>query len=155
MSLVQGETALKWPWPLAFICDAVQFISISKRTKATEKWFFQLFPFKYLMNKNWPCHKIGQGQHRVIFCINFVELQSLLLHTNFQDICSSGYEGADFFKGFEHSSHLGHVTMTSCISLLFSSHIGFIRNVLSLRLVVFYGENTVKKFNSSDLGKGQ
>ena len=49
------------------------------------------------MNQNWPCHKIDQGHPRVIFCINFVELKSLLLHTNFQDNCSSGSEGADFF----------------------------------------------------------
>ena len=36
------------------------------------------------------CRKIGQGQPRVIIYINFVELESLMLHVKFQDHRISG-----------------------------------------------------------------
>ena len=37
-----------------------------------------------------PCRKLGQGQHRVIIYINFVELESPMLHAKFQDHRTSG-----------------------------------------------------------------
>ena len=43
-----------------------------------------------------PCHKIGQGHHRVIIYINFVELKSPMLHAKFQDHRSSDSGEEDF-----------------------------------------------------------
>ena len=58
---------------------------------------FQLFsPFKRTNNPIWPCRKIGQGQPRVIIYINFVELESPMLHVKFQDHGSSGSGEEDF-----------------------------------------------------------
>ena len=45
--------------------------------------------------------KIGQGQPRVIIYINFVELESLMLHVKFQDHRTSG-SGEEDFKDFCH-----------------------------------------------------
>ena len=48
----------------------------------------------------------------IIIYINFVELQSLMLHTKFQDHHTSGSDEEDF-KGFTiygHGGHFGHVT---------------------------------------------
>ena len=47
------------------------------------------------------CGKIGQGQPRVIIYLNFVELESLMLHAKFKDhrTSSSGGEG---LKGFHY-----------------------------------------------------
>ena len=44
---------------------------------------------------------IGKGQPRVITYINFVELESPMLHAKFQDHKTSGY-GEEDFKGFHH-----------------------------------------------------
>ena len=50
---------------------------------------------------SWPTvstktNKIGQGQPRVIIYINFVELESQMLHAKFQDHRTSGYGEEDF-----------------------------------------------------------
>ena len=54
--------------------------------------------------------------------INFVELQSLMLHTNFQNHRSSGSGEEDFylkvFSIYSHGSHIGHVTLTIYINFL-------------------------------------
>ena len=44
----------------------------------------------------WPCHKIGQGHPKVMICINFVELLSLMLHAKFQNNRPSGSGEEDF-----------------------------------------------------------
>ena len=36
------------------------------------------------------CHKIGQGQTRVIILIYFIELESPMLHAKFKDHSTSG-----------------------------------------------------------------
>ena len=41
-------------------------------------------------------NKIGQSQHRVIIYINFVELESPMLHAKFQDRRTSGSGEEDF-----------------------------------------------------------
>ena len=41
-------------------------------------------------------NKIGQSQPRVIICINFVELESPMLHAKFQDHRTSGSGEEDF-----------------------------------------------------------
>ena len=45
---------------------------------------------------NLTCRKIGKGQPRVIIYINFVELESPMLHAKFQDHRTSGSGGEDF-----------------------------------------------------------
>ena len=56
---------------------------------------------------SWSCgiyinfRKIGQGQSRVIIYINFLELESPMLHAKIQDHRTSG-SGEDDFKGFYH-----------------------------------------------------
>ena len=50
----------------------------------------QFSPFKRIGDPIWPCRKIGQGQLRVIIYINFIELESLMLHAKFQDRMASG-----------------------------------------------------------------
>ena len=51
----------------------------------------------------------------VIIYINFVELESPILHAKFQDHRTSGSGEEDFLRVFTiygHSGHLGHVTWT-------------------------------------------
>ena len=53
------------------------------------------------MRLNLTLPLIDQGQPRVIIYINFVELESLMLHTKFQDHRTSG-SGEDFFRDVYH-----------------------------------------------------
>ena len=68
-------------------------------------------------------NKIGKSQPRVITYINFVELESPVLHAKFQDYRTSG-SGEEDFKGFYHihmyghGGHIGHVTYTIYINFL-------------------------------------
>ena len=57
---------------------------------------YQFSPFKRIGDPIRPCRKIGQGQPRVIIYINFVELESLMLHAKFQDHKTSGSGEEDF-----------------------------------------------------------
>ena len=43
---------------------------------------------------------MGHDQPRVIIYINFVELESPMLHAKFQDLGTSGSGEEDFLKGF-------------------------------------------------------
>ena len=46
---------------------------------------FTFFPYKSIRDQIWPCIlKIGQGQSRVIVCINLVLLEHPMLHTKFR-----------------------------------------------------------------------
>ena len=56
----------------------------------------QFSPFKYISELSLPCCKIVQSQLRVIIYINFEELESLILHTKFQDQRTSGSGVYDF-----------------------------------------------------------
>ena len=62
--------------------------------------------------------KVGQGQPRVIIYIDFVELQSLILHAKFQDhrTSGSGEEDLKVFTKYGLGGHFGHVTWTICIN---------------------------------------
>ena len=51
---------------------------------------FTFFPYKSIRDQIWPCRKVGQGQPRIIIYINFVELESPMLHAKFQDYRTSG-----------------------------------------------------------------
>ena len=53
--------------------------------------------FKCMVNLCWPCHKIGQGQPKVMIYVNFVELFSLMLHAKFQNHRSSDSGELSFF----------------------------------------------------------
>ena len=45
---------------------------------------FTFFSYKSIRDQIWPCHKIGQGQPRVIIWINLVVLEHQMLPTKFQ-----------------------------------------------------------------------
>ena len=50
--------------------------------------------------------------------INFVELQSLMLHTKFQNHWPSGSGEDKVFSIYSHGGHLDHVTLTIYINFL-------------------------------------
>ena len=56
----------------------------------------QFSPVKSTGDPIWPCHKIGQGQPRVIIYINFIELEPPMLHAKFQDNRTFGSGEEDF-----------------------------------------------------------
>ena len=58
----------------------------------------QFSPFNRTGDPVGPCHKIGQGQTRVIIYINFIELESQMLHAKFQDHRTSGSGEEDFLR---------------------------------------------------------
>ena len=74
----------------------------------------QCFPFKCTGVLLWPCRKIGHGQPKVIIYTRLVELESQMLHANFQ-IVFSRFWGRSFVKVFiiyRDGGHFGNVTMT-------------------------------------------
>ena len=92
------------------------------------------------MNLNWTWHKIGQGQPGVMIYINFVVLQSMMLHTKFQGNWPNG-SGERFFKvlsSFGHDGHLSHVTMTVCLSLICFIQNWFHMKYIFHSLVIFW-----------------
>ena len=75
----------------------------NRPTGSGEEDFLKVFafysdggPFKCMSKLCWPCRTIGQGHPRVIIYIKFVELQSLMLHTKFQNHWPSGSGEEDF-----------------------------------------------------------
>ena len=58
-----------------------------------------IFPYKSWSSEIWPCHKIGQGQPRVIIWTNYDGLESQMLHTKFCGNRSTGPE-RKIFEGF-------------------------------------------------------
>ena len=56
----------------------------------------QFYPFKRTYDPIGPCRKIGQGQPSDVIYINFVELESQMIHAKFQDHKTSGFEEVDF-----------------------------------------------------------
>ena len=81
-------------------------------------YFIIVFPSKRQATIR-SCHKIGQGQPRIIIYINFVEVESPMLYAKFKIIGFSVLENTvlKVFTIYWHGSHLGHVTWT--IQLLF------------------------------------
>ena len=59
---------------------------------------FYLFPYKSTRDQIWPCHKIGQGQLRVIIWKNLIVLEHPMLHTNFQGHRPFGSGEEDFLR---------------------------------------------------------
>ena len=72
----------------AFCYEMIQHLQKNK--------LFQFFSSQSLRDEIRPCHKIGQGQPRVVIHLNFVELDPSpplppkMLHTKFQDNKRSG-----------------------------------------------------------------
>ena len=52
----------------------------------------------YTCNRILPWRKLGQGQSRVIICINYNGLESPMLHTNFCGNRFTGSGGVDFLR---------------------------------------------------------
>ena len=71
-------------------------VSNHRRQQFPKNPLFYLLPYKSIRDQIWPCHKIGQGQPRVIIYITFVELESPMLHAKFQDHRTSGSGEEDF-----------------------------------------------------------
>ena len=96
-------------------------------------------------NLCWPCHKIGQGHPKVMICVYFVELLSLMLHAKFQNHRPSGSGEEDFLRFFaiySHGGHLGHVTLTIYINF----HSPFLRI-----LIKTFGFDWPNGFREKDL----
>ena len=100
MTLVQGQ----W-MTLTFdihICSCHNLVKCNYRDIIDYNSFwnihcFTFFPYKSIREQIWPCHKIGQGQPRVIIWINLVVLVHPMLHTKFQGHWPFG-SGEDFLR---------------------------------------------------------
>ena len=115
----------------------------------TTKCTISAFPI-HLRDQIWPCHKIGQGQPRVIIYINFVVMASRCYIPCFKAI-SLLEKKKWFFKVFTiygHDSHLGQLTWT--IWIILPIHNGFIWNIILFSLVDSK-KRDFKLFNPSDL----
>ena len=88
------------------------------------------------MNYNWPWHKIGQGQPQGHIYINFVVLQSIMLHTKFQGNWPNG-SAEKLFKILSMAASLVLWLWPFDFHYFFPSHVGFISSVLSYCLVFF------------------
>ena len=93
------------------------------------------------MYLNWTWHKIGQGQPGVMFYINFVVLQSMMLHTKFQGNWPNGSGKEDFLRFWAFLSMTAILVMWPwpfVYHYFFSSNIGFIWNTFSLSPIIFW-----------------
>ena len=74
--------------------------------------FLTVFPYKSKRDQIWHCHKIGQGQPKVIIWTNSDGPKAPMLHTKAQGHWPFG-SGEDFWRVFTiygRGAHLGHVT---------------------------------------------
>ena len=77
-------------------------------------------------NLCWPCHRIGQGHPKIMICINFVELLSLMLHAKFQNHRLSGSGEEVFLKVFAIYSQGGHLRYVN-LAIYINVHSLFLR----------------------------
>ena len=120
----------EWSWPLTF--TNVHLV-VSTSFDVTD--YNSLFLYRSIRDQIWPCHKIGQGQSRIIIWINLVVIKYLMLHTKFQGHRPFGSREEDFLKVFTiygHSSNLGHVTWTIWTVFRSPSHGGSTWNLASI-----------------------
>ena len=82
-----------------FIVTVVEFkCIIASKSQKQSKTIFVIFSIQKPMgNQIRPCHKKGQGQPRVSVYINFEELTTQMLGTNFRGNQSDGSGEEDFF----------------------------------------------------------
>ena len=59
---------------------------------------FSFFPYKSIRDQIWHCHKISQGQPRVIIWTNLVVLKHPMLHNKFQGHRPFGSGEEDFLR---------------------------------------------------------
>ena len=84
----------------------------SQASRVSKNTVFNLF-YRKACYQIWPCHKLGQGQPRIIIWTNYDGLESLMLHTKFPGNWSTGSGEEDFWRVFTIygcGGHLGHVT---------------------------------------------
>ena len=71
------------------------------------------FPFDSMRDQIWPCHKINQGQPRVIIYKHFKELTPQMLHTKFQENQPSGSGEDDFLMFLPYMGMAANLIMWS------------------------------------------
>ena len=71
---------------------------ISQTTIVSEKSIVLPFPIQSIRDQIWPCHKIGEGQPKVIIWTNLVVLEHPMLHTKFQGHQPFGSGEEDFLR---------------------------------------------------------
>ena len=114
-------TVCEWPWPFIFIkLHVLIWLTASTNFDIIDDnsfWkihCFTFFQYKSIRDQIWPCHKIGQGQPKVIIWTNLVVLEHPMLHIKFQDhspFCS-GEEDFLRFLRYMGMTTLDHVTRT-------------------------------------------
>ena len=113
-------TEWPWPWPLTLIAVHISPISFHKPQLFWMNALFYIFPIQSLREQIWPCHKINQGQPKIIIYIIFVELNSLLLSitVSFKVIWLMVLEKRFLmiFTIYGHGCHLCHVTRINYIN---------------------------------------
>ena len=67
--------------------------------------------YKSIREQIWPCHKIGQGQPRVIIWINLVVLVHSMLHTKFQGHRPFGSGEEDFLRFLPYTGMVASLVM--------------------------------------------
>ena len=93
----------EWPWPLIFMYIVDSYTHLVNHIQQLwyhrlQQFLFYLFPYKSIRDQIWPCHKIGQGQLRVIIWTNLIVLEHPMLHTNFQGHQRFGSGEEDFLR---------------------------------------------------------
>ena len=99
----QWKKVKQWPWPLVLICIHV----ITYSTIYIKFWFIcfngfykiinlRIFQWKSIRKQSCPCHKVGQGQHKIIIWTNFVWPGSPMLYTKLEDNRPAGFGEEDF-----------------------------------------------------------
>ena len=80
----------------------------------------------------WPCHKVGQGQPRLIICANLVGPTSPMIHTKSQSQWPLGFREEEIkrvFTIYGRGGHVSHVTTTICtnfgLPIIRSCHMKF------------------------------
>ena len=128
---------------------------ISQTTNSFWKiYYFTFFPYKSVRDQIWPCHKIGQGQLRVIIWTNLEVLEYPMLHTNFQGHWPFGSREEDFlifllYMGMVAIFVMWHRPVEQIFIPL--SHGGSMWNLVSIGLEVSK-EKKFENVNLSDLG---
>ena len=127
------EKVNRLSWPLAFICNEVNFDFLTTEFNSKIKVeIFSFFHSNAIRKQNWHCSKIGQCKLRVMTYINIELLQSLMLNTKFQCNWPSGFGEEDFLRFWAFLSMAAILVMWPWpldYHDFFLFHIGFIWNI--------------------------
>ena len=116
----QGQKSVNEPGTHGFIYTLTQ-IFVSSFSSITSIWFLNIFLYKGIMNEIWPCCKVGQGQHIIIWT-------NSLMYNKFEGHRPSAF-GEDFWWVCTICGH-GYMTKTIWAS---------IRSPILLRLHMKFG----------------